>query len=272
MNSTPTLDRMRRLAVVNRANLAQLRYPGRLIGVGRTPDGNYFVLNAITVRSPKNQNRRFESSDNDSVVTVFADKSQAPTDPAEVANLLYTAIEHDRLNCMYVVGNGTQVTAAIREIDDLNCYLSLAEALGDQKFENDSLGTPRITAMLNFNAQGTEHPVISLSIQAKSEHPTEDGAEPGVREAHYVETSLTPGYGLFLHTYMDEKGEVISFSGDPLLLPIEGSTAEEVGNEFWVNLDEQYRVAIVVRVFARDFVQSGKFDPYVFNRFESVGG
>lgn len=255
------------------ADLQRLRYPGRIIGIGRTPDGKYLLLNAITVRSKENQNRRFEPDKDLNIVTAFADPSTAPTDSAIVANLLYTAMGHDTTSACQIVGNGTQVSAAISAIDRLHHYPTLAEALDGQRFEDDSLGTPRLTAMLDFGSKQNNRsdPRISLSILAKSDHPSAEGDEPAVREAHYVETGLTPGYGLFLHTYMDEAGQVVSFRGDPLLLPIVGDTAQEVALQFWCTLDEEYRVAIVVRTFPTDFAETyGEPDTFIHNRFDAV--
>lgn len=226
-------------------HIASNRYPGRGLIIGRPAAGDpWFLLYWIMGRSDSSRNRRF-------VIEGPVLRTE-PVDPARLAApelIIYPAMLE--LPGTYIVANGDQS----RTIHDALCGgRTFESALATREREPDAPNyTPRISGMLELNGP----PAVSLSILR---------ANP-VDPAHtdrltYRPGPPPPGLGFCLTTYMGDGEPLPAFTGDPLLMPLEGG-AEEVMGTYWDALDEENRVAIALKSVTRD----GGSELMAINRF-----
>lgn len=226
-------------------HIASNRYPGRGLIIGRSAACDaWFLLYWIMGRSDSSRNRRF-------VIEGPVLRTE-PVDPARLAApelIIYPAMLE--LPGTYIVANGDQS----RTIHDaLLGGGNFESALATREREPDAPNyTPRISGMLELNGP----PAVSLSVLR---------ANP-VDPAHtdrltYRPGPPPPGLGLCLTTYMGDGEPLPAFTGDPLLMPLEGG-AEEVMGTYWDALDEENRVAIALKSVTRD----GGSELMAINRF-----
>jgi hypothetical protein len=69
-----------------------------------------------------------------------------------------------------------------------------------------------------------------------------------------------------LTTYLGNANPLPSFSGEPLLLPLEG-TADQVLDTYWNALDADHRLAIAVKQIPQE---GGASTLTLYNRYESA--
>lgn len=228
-------------ANVNLNNLIHNRYPGRLVIGGMTEDGVPMLATAAMGRSADSRNRVYEQF-GDRLCTAPADPSKASNDP----NLYYDAM---RSNGIYrIASNGNQTDDVYRD-----CYaLNFADILAPLSYETDTIRTPRITALMAVRrdmlhlTSHDEEPALQMSILRKSRF--DDSCE---RHTHVYET-LAPGFGYHLSTYAGDGDPPPHFRGEPLLLPITGTSLDCVAEVLWKALNKENRVSLAVRFFTPD--------------------
>ncbi len=215
-------------------HIASNRYPGRGLIIGRSAAGDaWFLLYWIMGRSDSSRNRRFAIEG-----PVLRTE---PVDPARLAApelIIYPAMLE--LPGTYIVANGDQS----RTIHDaLRGGGTFESALATREREPDAPNyTPRISGMLELNGP----PAVSLSVLRA------DPVDPaGTDRLIYRPDPPPPGLGFCLTTYMGDGEPLPAFSGDPLLMPLEGG-AEEVMGTYWDALDDENRVAIALKSVTRD--------------------
>lgn len=208
--------------------LQQNPYPGRGLVIGRsTVDAGWMMLYWIMGRSVQSRNRRFTAADGVLKTT--------PVDPQLVADpslIIYDAMLE--LPGIYLVSNGAQTRALA---DTLQAGGSFEAALASWQHEPDAPHyTPRISAMLRL-----DEPEVTLSLLK---------ANP--IDPHYTDRATyrvaipAPGLGVGLTTYRGDGQPLPSFTGEPLLLPCDGSP-EELLRTYWEALDAENRVALAVK-------------------------
>ena len=201
------------------------RYPGRIIGMGRTGDGRNAVIYAIMGRSKGSRNRIFSISGNTLRTLPFDD-----TGTGDPALTIYTAVIKDGKRI--IAANGSHSELIGRETGNGR---TLLEALGSCTYEPDAPSyTPRIAGIMEDDGS------FSLGIARKGEG---DHTE---RETF----SYAPMDGKIhlIHTYMDDGDPLPSFRGSPELLDLEGSSASEIAAVLWDSLDRENRVSLYVSI------------------------
>ena len=215
-------------------HIASNRYPGRGLIIGRSAVGDtWFLLYWIMGRSESSRNRRFAIEG-----PVLRTE---PVDPARLDApelIIYPAMLE--LPGTYIVANGDQSRTIY---DALRGGGTFEAALATREREPDAPNyTPRISGMLELNGL----PAVSLSVlRANPLDPAHTD------RLTYRPDPPPPGRGLCLTTYMGDGEPLPGFSGDPLLMPLEGG-AEEVMRTYWDALDEENRVAIALKSVTRD--------------------
>ena len=230
--------------------LSSMEYPGRVIIIGRGPEGDDTVMYAITGRSPSSQARRLVVSNDRRYITV------TPTDEKLLATgnpdlLIYHSVIIDQ---GIAVSNGKQTAdippqfrAGARPVS------MLQNALKAWEYEPDDPNfTPRISGCVFDGA--------ALSIIRRSAN--------GSVERKYFDVPGVPGKGKLIATYTGENITPLpSFSGEPLDVDIPYGTAEEAVRALYETLrpaegKADYRVAAAAVYRARN----GKIAVAIKNR------
>jgi hypothetical protein len=223
-------------------------YPGRGLVVGRSSESDAWLLVYwLMGRSAHSQNRRFIA---EGVVL-----RTEPVDASLVRDpslIIYEAMLE--LPGVYLFSNGDQ-TRTIYET--LAAGGSFDDALATREREPDAPNyTPRISAMLDL--RGTKSPITLSMLKANP-------ADPALTDRFtYRPAPPPPGLGVCLTTYLGDGSPLPSFTGDPLLLPCQGS-ADAVRDAYWDALDANNRVALAVK---RIPAQGGGSEIVIRNRFD----
>lgn len=203
-------------------------YPGRGLVVGRGVDGAWLQVYWIMGRSEHSRNRRF--------VVEGSTMRTEPVDASLVEDpslIIYEAmLEADG---RYIATNGDQTRTIA---DALAAGGDFDGALAGREREPDAPNyTPRISALLDLNGA----PALALSILKANP------IDPALTDRFtYRPAPAPPGLGVGLTTYAGDGSPLPSFSGEPLLLPLEG-TAEEVLEAYWSALDADNRISLAVK-------------------------
>ena len=216
-------------------HVARNRYPGRGLAIGRRSDvEGWLLVYFLTGRSENSRNRRFRA-EGDRVWT-------EPVDPAKVADprlILYDAML--ALPWIQVVSNGDQTRTVVEALEHGGRF---AKALGTREREPDAPNfTPRIAGMLDCRREGDAVELAILKASRIDPRQTD--------RAFYRPANPEPGLGYGLTTYAGDGSPLPSFSGDPLLLPLEGSP-EDVLETWWAALDAENRIALAVKAVTAD--------------------
>jgi len=230
------------------AHLQHNPYPGRGLVVGRSSvEDAWLIVYWIMGRSASSRNRRF--------VAAGTTLRTEPIDTSHMEQpelLIYEAMLE--LPSIYLVSNGDQ-TRTIYDV--LQTGGTFDSALATREREPDAPHyTPRISAMLELQPYPGS---LTLSI-LKANH-----ADPALTDRVTYRLATPPqGFGFGLTTYSGDGNPLPSFSGDPLLLPLNGN-AESVLDTYWNALNSDNRVSIAVKQIAQD----GPSRIMVRNRFEA---
>jgi len=230
-------------------HLRRNRYPGRGLVVGRASSGDAWLqVYWIMGRSAHSRNRRF-----------VAQGTRLWTEPVDASLvqdpslIIYDAMLE--LPRIYLVSNGDQTRTLFNA---LRAGCSFKVALSTREREPDAPNyTPRISAMLDLR---TPHTVLALGILKANP------ADPALTDRFtYHPAPPPPGIGLCLTTYMGDGSPLPPFSGEPLLMPLEGSPTD-VLETYWAALDEDNRISLAVKYIPLDGSAS---EIHVRNRFEA---
>ncbi len=239
--------------------LSRMDYPGRVIILGKAPDGDIpFVVYCITGRSPSSQARRIVFEGTRAMVK--------PTDADVLAEgdpdlLLYAAIMISR---GIVVSNGRQ-TSSIRPILDPNLgpIEVLAQGMEGWDYEPDPPNwTPRISGCI-------------LSPDYAALGVVKNGGD-GSSLKNYFEFPLQSGRAKMISTYTGENANPLpSFRGEPLDLNLRGVTAQKTAEAVYEAMaptdpKDDFRVATAC-VFLHD-LQTDVFEKAVINRHDLEPG
>jgi IMP cyclohydrolase len=215
-------------------SIAQNRYPGRGLVIGRNGAGDWTLVYWIMGRSEHSRNRQFVAEGGRLRTRAF-DESRV----ADPSLIIYEAMLE--LPGVWLVSNGDQTRTIA---DALTSGGTFESALAHRAHEPDAPHyTPRISGMLDTRRAA---PSVSLAILRANPH------DPSLtdRTFHYVATPA-PGTGRGLTTYAGDGDPLPSFAGDPLLLPLEGRGAE-ILERYWAGLDAGNRIALAVKTLTSD--------------------
>jgi len=223
-------------------------YPGRGLVVGRSSTGDaWLIIYWIMGRSTSSRNRRF--------IVAGTTLRTEPIDTSHMQHpelLIYEAMLE--LPSIYLVSNGDQTRTIY---DTLQTGGTFDSAMATREREPDAPHyTPRISAMLKLQPYPS-----SLTLSILKANP----ADPTLTDrATYCPATPPQGLGYGLTTYCGDGNPLPSFSGDPLLLPLDGDE-QNILDTYWNALNVDNRVSIAVKRIAQD----DSSHILVHNRFEA---
>lgn len=226
-------------------HIAANSYPGRGLIIGRSAeDETWLMLYWIMGRSAHSRNRR---------LTIEGPVLRTePVDPSRLDApelIIYPAMLE--LPKVYIVTNGDQSQTIYDAFRNGGIF---DDALATREREPDAPNyTPRISGMLDLSGP----PAVTLNILKAN--PVDPARTDRVT---YRPSPPPPGLGLCLTTYAGDGDPLPGFSGDPLVLPLEGG-AEEVMRTYWNALDRENRIAIALKRVAPD----GSSELMAINRY-----
>lgn len=235
--------------------LRDREYPGRLIIVGRSPEGrNITVVYAVTGRSPSSQARRLVRERQGLWVKPL---NEVLIRQEEVELLVYPAILFAK---GIAVSNGRH-TVDIRDglASGRGAMDVLASALSKWDYEPDApIFTPRIGACVQQDGSA------AMGIVKQ--------AEQGRSTRCYFEIPLDAGRGWMISTYAGENADPpLSFTGEPLAVKIPGGGAADITEAVYEGLKpkipgKDFRVGVAC-VVCRD-LETEDFEAFIINRHE----
>ena len=223
-------------------HISENAYPGRGIVLGRNHESSWIVIYWIMGRSSNSRNRIF-THENGILRTEAADSSMVE----DSSLIIYNSMRD--LDDYIVVSNGKHSDTICKGLEDGKSFYT---AFNSEKHEPDPPNyTPRISGIIQ-----REEGAMVLSIISKSIFSVEQSEH---RFCRY--TDINPGYGYCLTTYMSDGNPLLSFKGDPLLLPLQGN-AEQIAKYYWQGLNQDNRISLAVR----ELTQTGEDRLRITNR------
>ena len=243
--------------------LEGMEYPGRFIVLGKNVAGEVVVVQGITVRTPKYQQRKHLLEEVPySVIKDHYQVRVVNTDPKlendpQANNLLY--------NAMFIgpygvtVGNGKQTTFIIDEFLRRDTPLdALTEVHSRFSYEDDHpTSTPRISG-------ATDGKIAYMGIIKK--------AEDGSPMRHFFHVPLINGRGFLLPTYQGTNSSPpVSFAGEPFPIEIYTRTAFETARHIYDSIGlcggNDIRVAVsALHCYKEDGIFNINRDLHTINR------
>jgi len=205
-------------------------YPGRGIVIGQSAVADAWIqIYWIMGRSENSRNRKF-----------VADGPLLRTEPVDRANvedpslIMYDAMLE--LPGIYLVTNGDQTRTLY---DTLEHGGTFDDALNTREREPDAPNyTPRISGMVDLR-EG--QPPVCLNVLKAN------AVDPALTDrATYRPAFPQTGLGYCITTYMADGNPLPPFTGEPVLLPCEGS-AEDIVKTYWDALNADNRIALAVK-------------------------
>jgi len=228
----------------NLAVFKSKKYHGRCLIQGMSEAGDFIQIYIVEGRSLISKDRFIV--ENGSKIETRAIYPEKVLDPSLI---IYTAM-NDRYD-IHVVSNGHQT-------DNILKHYTSGQVLNgkDFEYEPDPSHTPRITGIIDSVKKTAE-----ILIFKKS--PFGSGCE---RQLYRYE-DFYPGYGHCITTYNDDGDPLPSFTGEPYLLPLNG-TAKEIAQEIWDSLNEENRVSLVIKTIGKG--RGGKINTMIINKYQAV--
>ena len=206
----------------------QIKYPGRGIITGMTESGKVALAYFIMGRSASSKARIFERSGDELIIKLT--KQDKNFDPSLI---LYKPLRIFNENI--IITNGDQTDTIYDFLKDGKTF---EEALRTREYEPDAPHyTPRISAIIDKSALNFKQSILKRAGK------------------FFFEYNFEPGFGRLIHTYDHDvtPDKVLpSFSGEPRKLKI-SDNLEEFSEKLWQELGEDYRVALYVRFYEKDF-------------------
>ena len=210
------------------------RYPGRGIVLGMDRSGDRYVQVYWVMGRSDNSRNRVLVREGDLVRTEARDPSRV-TDPSLI---IYTA-----MTCVgrrHIVSNGHHTDVVASHLSEGGTFES---AMLTQDPEPDAPNyTSRIAGLIDLDGP----PSFRLAKVFRSPFAADDSFR-----SLYAFEPPPPGFGLCVHTYSGDGDPLPPFEGDPYVVRL-GETLEEIAAAYWSALDEENRVALVVKAIDPD--------------------
>ncbi|MEY4543930.1 MAG: hypothetical protein RL685_125 [Pseudomonadota bacterium] len=210
-------------------------YPGRGLIIGRNSQSEWTLVYWIMGRSANSRNRVFVA-DGGTLRTQAFDPSLVQ-DPSLI---IYEAMLE--LPGIQLLTNGDQTRTIA---DALASGGSFESALRTRAHEPDAPNyTPRISGLLDLSG-GQPRTVLSI-LRA---NPLQSHA---LSDRSFFELAEPPaGIGRGITTYAGDGNPLPSFSGEPLVLPLEGR-GSDILERYWSALDADNRISLAVKTVGAD--------------------
>ncbi len=210
-------------------------YPGRGIVIGKSAvEDAWIQIYWIMGRSENSRNRKF-----------VANGSSLRTEPVDLAKvkdpslIIYDAMLE--LPGIYLVTNGDQTRTLYTTIEQGGNF---DDALNTREREPDAPNyTPRISGMVDL--RDGQPPVCLNVLKANAVDPAL--TDRATYRPAFPQTDL----GYCITTYMGDGNPLPPFTGEPVLIPCEGS-AEDILNVYWDALNADNRISLVVKQIPSD--------------------
>jgi IMP cyclohydrolase len=214
--------------------IAQNRYPGRGLVIGRNTSGDWTLVYWIMGRSENSRNRQFVAQGG--VLRTQAFDASRVVDPSLI---IYEAMLE--LPGVQLLTNGDQT----RTIHDALLRGGTFEAaLETRAHEPDAPHyTPRISGILDLRASA---PRVTLSILRANPLDAQQSDR-----SFFQLAAPAAGFGRGITTYAGDGNPLPSFSGEPLLLPCEGRGGD-ILERYWGALDRDNRISLAVKTVNAD--------------------
>jgi IMP cyclohydrolase len=219
------------IAKQNIDRLRANRYPGRGIVIGLTPDGTRLVqVYWIMGRSENSRNRVFIAEDNGFVRTEAKDPAKL-SDPSLI---IYYPVKH--VGGAHIVTNGDQTDTIY---DVIGAGGTFEQALARRTYEPDAPNyTPRISGIIDRNDGQFAYKLSILKTNA---------GDPAQTLRHfYTYEQAIAGYGHLIHTYAADGDPLPSFTGEPVLVPLQDDI-RATASFYWDLLDEDNKISLLVK-------------------------
>lgn len=211
-------------------HIQQNIYPGRGIVIGRSSvEDAWAQIYWIMGRSENSRKRKF-----------VAEGSSLRTEPVDLTKvkdpslIIYDAMLE--LPGIYLVTNGDQTRTLYDTIEKGGTF---DDALNTREREPDAPNyTPRISGMVDL--RDGQSPVCLDVLKANAVDPA------FTDRATYRPAFPAKGLGYCITTYMGDGNPLPAFTGEPVLLPCEGS-AEDILNTYWDALNTDNRISLAVK-------------------------
>jgi IMP cyclohydrolase len=224
------MQNLKREAGENLRRLAENSYPGRGIIVGRMDEGNFVQFYWIMGRSENSRNRVFVREG--SVVRTEPFHAGEMEDPSLV---IYTAMND--IGGHHIVSNGNH-TDTLCEV--LGGGGTFQEALRQHQHEPDE---PHFTPRIAGGTLATEGNGSAWLAIIKA-----DPVDASRSQRFFFEfSSLAPGFGWCITTYRGDGTPLPPFTGEPILLPLEGN-GEDLLAWIWNRINERNRISLALKV------------------------
>jgi IMP cyclohydrolase len=209
-------------------------YPGRGLVIGRNAAGEWTLIYWIMGRSEHSRNRQFVAEG-----SVLRTRAFDPSKVVDPSLIIYEAMLE--LPGLQLVSNGDQ-TRTLYEW--LSRGSNVEAALEARAHEPDAPHyTPRISGVLDLRGST---PRVCLSILRAN--PT----DPALTDRTFFHVAApAPGTARGITTYAGDGNPLRSFSGEPLLLPCDGTGAELL-DRYFEALDADNRISVAVKTVAAD--------------------
>lgn len=230
------------------ALLSENSYPGRGIVLGVSPGGAAVAAYFIMGRSENSRNRVFTEKDG-GIITEAAD----PAKMRDPSLIIYAPVRV--LGDETIVTNGDQTDTIFEFMADGRTFES---ALRTRTFEPDSPNyTPRISGILSKNDDGFFYKLAILK--------SNNGNPDCVQRFFFEYVQPVTGEGHFIHTYDTDSDPLPSFSGEPVLVAIEGDI-DTFGETLWRSLNDDNKVSLFVRYIFPD----GAAETRIYNKYDKI--
>ena len=215
--------------------LSRMEYAGRVIIIGKSPNGSSIVMYAITGRSPSSQARRLVIDEkNKSVFVKPTDEEALKT--GQVDLLVYSSLMYKN---GITVSNGKQTNDIAENLSlDMEPVEVLLKGLKKWDYEPDEPNyTPRISGCITSKG-------AALSVVKRAPH--------GKPLKYYFDVPLIEAKGKLIATYTGANEKPIpSFVGEPLDVELPHSSAGECAEAMYQALGPKgdkpdYRVSCAV--------------------------
>ena len=221
-------------------------YPGRVIVIGKSPDGTKAVTAYFIMGRSENSRNRIFAEEGEGIRTQAFDESKL-TDPSLI---IYAPVRV--LGNKTIVTNGDQTDTVY---DGIKEGLTFEQSLRSREFEPDGPNyTPRISGIMQVE-DGTFHYAMSI---LKSNNGNPDSCN----RYTFTYENPVPGEGHFIHTYMHDGDPLPSFEGEPKLVAVEDDI-DTFTKTLWESLNEDNKVSLFVRYID---IATGTYETRIVNK------
>lgn len=224
----------------NLEELAENPYPGRGIVLGLSAGGDMALQTYWVMGRSENSRNRILVEEADVVRTDAFDPSKV-TDPSLI---IYNAMRVVRdTYAAHIVSNGDQTDTIAEGFEHGKAF---ATSLESREYEPDAPNyTPRISGLIVPYHEQSRGDLAEYGISVIRKK----SADSDESEHSYYRGSLSKaekGLGRCVHTYLGDGSPLPAFDRDPFTVPM-GEGVDDTAETFWSHLDEDNRVALVVK-------------------------